>query len=654
MIAFAAVFGAYWLALPWMFEAWGMSARVLALSYIVLAALLWGLKGGVLIALVNIPVVWGLLKMLGIEYIGGAIGPLLTLSIAAIVGRFTDLSCALEAQYVQSHQAEQALQAYRENLEHIVQERTTHLAQANQLLHQEVRERQRIEAALRHSEEQYRQLVENINDVIYATDAKGVITYVSPAIESQSGYQPAEIIGHVFSEYVYREDRPRFLLQCEQSLAGHPEPGEYRMVTKAGAMRWIRSSSRPAWHGGEVVGLNGSYMDITKQRVLEEQLREAQKMEAIGTLAGGIAHDFNNILAAMIGFTELAQGELSPHSSTWQSLQEVLTAGQRAKELIQQILIFSRHHEPQRQPLHLHLLVEETLRLLRAALPSTIAIRSCLTTTSGTVLANATQLQQVLMNLASNAAYAMRTTTGVLEVHLDEVDITPDHATVPPTLPPGPYLCLTVRDTGTGMPPEVMKRLFEPFFTTKGPGEGSGLGLAVTYGIVTSHGGTITVASTPGQGTTFAIYLPRIAEEPPVAGRIVEPVSAGKARILFVDDEEALTKLTREILGRLGYDVMVCTSSLAALAAFRAAPQGFDLVITDQTMPAMMGETLIQELRRMRPDLPVILCTGYNCLIDTERATTLGIDALLIKPVETALFTRTIEQVLARRQGSEC
>jgi len=253
------------------------------------------------------------------------------------------------------------------------------------------------------------------------------------------------------------------------------------------------------------------------------------------------------------------------------------------------------------------------------------------------------------MNLVNNAAYVMRTTGGVLEVHLDEVDIPPASAAASPALPLGPSLRLTVRDTGAGMAPEVMARIFEPFFTTKGQGEGTGLGLAVAYGIIASHGGTITVASTPGQGTTFVIYLPRVTEETPVEdrveGRMVELLSAGKERILFVDDEEALTNLAREMLGRLGYDVTVYTSGLDALAAFRAAPQDFDLVITDQTMPTMRGETLVRALLRIRPDIPVILCTGYSRLIDAEQAAALGIDALLMKPVETETFTHTVQQL---------
>jgi PAS domain S-box-containing protein len=260
IVAFISVFGVYWLAFPWMLRLWGMPSRVFAVSYIVLAALLWGLKGGLLVAMVNIPVVISLLKVLGIENIAPVIAPIITLSLAAIVGRLTDLSLALEAQYVRSSQAEQALQAHQQHLEHVVQERTSALAAANQLLQQEIAERQRTEVALRSSEERYRQLVENINDVIYATDARGVFTYLSPAVEAHSGYTPAEIIGHGFADYVYQEDRQRILQQFEKLLAGHGEPSEYRIVTKAArsagsalpvdastkATRWLACKERTA------------------------------------------------------------------------------------------------------------------------------------------------------------------------------------------------------------------------------------------------------------------------------------------------------------------------------------------------------------------------------------------------------------------------
>jgi PAS domain S-box-containing protein len=647
MLAFTSVFGAYWLAFPWMLEAWGMASRVFALSYIVLAALLWGLKGGMLIALVNMPIVWGLLTLLRVDYVGGPIGPLMTLSLAAIVGRLTDLSLALEAQYEQSRQAEQALQAYRQNLERVVQERTAHLARANQLLQREGDERQRIEAALRDSEEQYRQLVENINDVIYATDAEGVITYVSPAVEAQSGYTPAEIIGRVFADFVYREDRPHILQQFAHLLAGHLAPSTYRIVTKSGALRWIRSSSRPAVQGDRVVGVYGAYIDITEQRLLEEQLRQAHKMEAIGTLAGGIAHDFNNMLSAILGYTALALDALPPDSPPGHHLQQVLTAGERARGLVQQLLTFSHQTAPAPQPLQLHLLVQDALTLVRATVPTTIVLQSSLDTQAGAVLADPTQLHQVLLNLCTNAAHAMREAGGVLEIGLEACEVTAARAPYPAGLTPGPYLRLTVRDTGHGMTPDILERIFEPFFTTKGVGEGTGLGLAVVHGIITSHRGAITVTSTPGQGTTVVVYLPRVeAGAPHRAPHPGAPLPAGTERILFVDDEVPLADMGRAMLAGLGYEVVACASSLEALERFRAAPHSFALVISDQTMPVLTGEALARALRAIRPDVPIILCSGFSTTSAAEQALALGVNAFLMKPWQLGDLAQIIRQVL--------
>ena len=523
----------------------------------------------------------------------------------------------------------------------------------------DITERKRAEEALAQQRDWLEVTLTSIGDAVITTDTGGAITFLNHAAEALTGWTAQESFGHPIDEVfrIIHEDTRQAVENPALSVLREGRLIELApqtvLITRHGSEISIANSGAPIrsrsgmLHGAVVV-----FRDITAQRHLEAQLREAQKMEAIGTLAGGIAHDFNNILQIIIGFTELAQQEVAQASPAWQPLQHVLTAGRRAAELVHQMLTFSRYHAPQRQPLRLHLLIHETLQLLRAALPSTIDIRAFLNTTSGTVLANPAQLQQVLINLASNADYAMRTTGGVLEVHLDEVDFTPHGAVASPPLPPGPYLRLTIRDTGAGMTPEIMARIFEPFFTTKGPGEGTGLGLAVVYGIITRHGGTITVASLPEAGTTFVIYLPRVAEEPPVRDRLAEPLPTGTERILFVDDEEALSILARETLVRLGYDVTVSTGSLDALAAFRATPLRFDLVITDQTMPAMTGETLVRELRRIRPDIPVILCTGYSPLIDAEHAAVLGIDAFLLKPVTPETLTHTIRQVFTRQKGS--
>jgi signal transduction histidine kinase len=393
---------------------------------------------------------------------------------------------------------------------------------------------------------------------------------------------------------------------------------------------------------------------ISERKRLEAQLRQAQKMEAIGTLAGGIAHDFNNILTAILGYTELALGDIRQESSAWNYLHEVRKAGLRAKTLVQQILTFSRRTEQPRMLVQLPLLIKEALALLRASLPSTIEIRQAITQEVDPVLADPTQLHQVLLNLCANAAHAMRETGGRLEVRLEAVDVDEEVTAQHPELQPGPYVCITVTDTGHGMTPEVMDHMFEPFFTTKAPGEGTGMGLALVHGIVTSHGGAVTVASVIGQGTTFRVYLPRNTDRPrnaaPQEGtpRTAAPPSA--ERVLFVDDEAALVSLGEAILKHLGYDVVACTSSAEALAVFREAPQRFDLVITDQIMPHLTGEELAQAVRRLHPDMPIILCTGFSLGMHAERAQELGIDALLLKPLAMQELAQTIRHVLALRR----
>jgi CheY-like chemotaxis protein len=319
---------------------------------------------------------------------------------------------------------------------------------------------------------------------------------------------------------------------------------------------------------------------------------------------------------------------------------------------VQQILAFSRQNTTQLQPVELPLLVREMLSLLRASLPSTIEIRQHLETDVGIVMAAPSQIHQVLLNLCTNAEHAMRTTGGMLEVRLEAVEVDAVFAATHPELKPGPHVRLTVCDTGHGMSPEILERIYEPFFTTKDVGEGTGMGLSVAHGIVASHGGAMTVVSVPGKSTAFAIYLPCSAGPTIHPSSVAESIPRGHEHILFVDDEAMLVHLGQELLTRLGYTVTGHTSGIEALTAFRAAPQQFDLVITDQTMPTMTGEALVRALRDIRPDLPIVLCTGFSYAMTKDKAAALGIDAFLLKPLVAHDLGCTIRQVLAQRQAA--
>ncbi|MCK4413395.1 MAG: PAS domain S-box protein [Candidatus Eisenbacteria sp.] len=396
---------------------------------------------------------------------------------------------------------------------------------------------------------------------------------------------------------------------------------------------------------GEIVAV---YEDVTERRRLQDQLHQAQKMEAIGTLAGGIAHDFNNILYAIKGYTQLAVDEVPGPSETHRSLTEVIKATDRGAELVRRLLSFGRREEETRRPLRLQETIVEIRPLLRGMLPTTIEIRQAIDEACGPVLADPVQIGQILMNLATNASQAMREKGGTLEIRLDAVQIPPADPGTTADLPPGAYARLSVRDSGVGMDGDTRGRIFDPYFTTRRGGDGTGLGLSTVGGIVRSHRGAIEVTSAPGEGALFEIFLPICK---PLAGakssdETDERIPRGNERILVVDDEEMIVDFVRRALERLGYEVLAFTDSTAALRAFRADPQLCDLVITDQTMPGTPGDALAKEMLAIRRDLPIILTTGYNDRIDDARAQALGIRAFRAKPVAFADLARTLRALL--------
>ena len=379
----------------------------------------------------------------------------------------------------------------------------------------------------------------------------------------------------------------------------------------------------------------------------ERQLQQVLKIQAIGTLAGGIAHDFNNILFPIVGYTELTMDEVVPESPAHKNLTEILKAAHRAKDLVQQILTFSRQSGQEREPIKVQYIIKEALKLLRASIPSTIEIIQQLDENCGAIVGDATQIHQVIMNLCTNAYQAMQESGGRLEIALSEVDISYADTVERVGLKPGRHLRLTVKDEGCGMEPAVIDRIFEPYYTTKDQGKGTGLGLSVIHGIVKNHGGDITVQSTPGHGTTFHVYLPLIDEIEVEAKSVsFSKAAKGSERILLVDDEEQIIAMEQQMLEHLGYRVTARTDSEEALDVFAQHPDNFDLVITDMTMPHMTGDRLAQKLIDIRPELPVILCTGFNESITEEKALSMGIQKFVMKPVIKNELASTIRAVL--------
>jgi two-component system, cell cycle sensor histidine kinase and response regulator CckA len=428
---------------------------------------------------------------------------------------------------------------------------------------------------------------------------------------------------------------------------GQPVSFETRRLTKAGDIRDVIVSAAIVRDRDRApLEMVVNITDITEIRQVEARLRQAHKMEALGTLAGGIAHDFNNILTPLIGYGEILREELSTDSPLQESVAEILMAANRAKELVKQIVVFSRQSKAEPRPLKLQPVVMEALKLIRSTIPTSIDVQHEIDAACGTAVADPTQIHQVVMNLAANAYHAMEESGGKLSITLKQIRM--DAGPTPyPGLAPGEYARLTVADTGMGIERQLMDKIFDPYFTTKDKNKGTGLGLSMVQGIVKNCGGGIRVLSEAGKGSEFRVYLPIIEQKnEPEKGGAPVPIRGGTERILVVDDEAPITRMVGQALERLGYQVTAHTSSIEALDAFKADPCRFDTVLTDMTMPEMTGDQLAQEILAIRPSTPVIISTGYSATLTAEAAKAIGIRTLLIKPASKSTLAAAVRQVL--------
>lgn len=520
----------------------------------------------------------------------------------------------------------------------------------NRRLKKEVAERKRTEASLRESETRLRTIFETSRAGIILVSARGVITFANQCMAEMVGRPLAELIGSAYPEHVHPDQRDAGNENMKRLIDGEIDSValERRYIRKDGTDFWgFLTGKRHEDAAGNLVSLVGIIADITERVKLEQELRQAHKMESIGTLTGGVAHDFNNILGAILGNTELALLDLPEWTPAHARLKAVQSAGLKAAGIVKQLLNFSRKTVQEMAPIGALAVIRDALGFLRSTIPATIDIRQRLPEKEVTILADPVQINQVLLNLCTNAAQAMEETGGALEVEVRRVSLTAESAAGYPGLRAGDHLRIVIRDTGPGIDPGIAERIFDPYFTTKAVGKGSGMGLAVVLGIVRNHGGAIAVDGHPGKGAVFTILFPVIDREIADAAAAGE-IQTGTERILFVDDETTVTDVIGQLLSALGYRVETHCEPLKALERFRLDPHGYDLVITDMTMPGMTGVQLFFKLKEIRKEIPVIVCTGHSALIDEAKSEEIGVAAFLMKPILREEIAGVIRGVLDR------
>ncbi len=513
-------------------------------------------------------------------------------------------------------------------------------------LNKEIAERKRTEEALRKSERRYRNIFENIQDVYYETTMEGTILEMSPSIENVSKYKRSELIGKsVYDLYTNPEEREEVLKAVLAS--GKLDNYEIHLTDKDGSQHSVElNSTLHRDQKGNPIKIIGSMRDISERKRLESRLRQSQKMETMGALAGGIAHEFNNILGVIIGNTQLAIGDVPEGNPARDCLKVIQTSSLRAKDIVRQIMGFAGKSVFQLMPIQISPIIRDALILIRASIPATIEIRENISCESDMVMADPTQINQMLTNLCINAKNAMQEKDGVLEVKLENTSLDETSATSYEGLSPGNYVKLTVKDSGHGIDPKNIDRIFDPYFTTRSLAERPGMSLAVVYGIVKHHNGAITVASEAGKGSVFEVLFPLTGAEAEQEAGEPEALPTGNEKILFVDDEASLVKMAKRMLEMQGYQVEAKSDPVEALELFRSKPDRFDLIITDMSMPKMTGDKLAKEILSIRPDMPIILCSGFSEKIDAEKTKELGIRKYIEKPLYMSDVVVAVRKVL--------
>jgi PAS domain S-box-containing protein len=520
----------------------------------------------------------------------------------------------------------------------------------------DISERKRADAEFRRQTALLDELFESAPEAVVLLDLDERVIRTNREFTTLFGYSAEEAVGRTILDLIVPADQREdaHALNADYA-AGAAFTVERERQRKDGTRVQISLTAAPITLGGKRIGLYAIYRDISERKLaeaeqarLQRRLRQAEKMEAVGRLAGGIAHDFNNILGGILGYGEMAFTDAAEGTPIKRYTRNILTGANRARDLVDQILTYSRSQRANRTPVEFDQIIGETLELVRGSLPAGIALDLALPDAPIVVVGDPSQLHQLVMNLCSNAVYAIGR-SGTLQVVLEPVDVPAERALAHGTLAPGRYARLTVADTGRGMDAATLARIFEPFFTTKEAGRGTGLGLSLVYGIVTDSGGAIQVTSAPDCGSSFEIYLPQ-TEAPPVAAEASdEPVPRGGGeRVLLVDDEESLTVMTAEVLAQLGYEAASFTDGRAALEAFEAAPEAFQVMVTDEVMPALTGTELARRVRRRRPDLPIVLLSGYSGPLLTQQALGAGVSELLKKPVQSRELAAALARVLRR------